>query len=77
MFGQIQVIANKHLKHRIIAVKDGERRILLRNMAGGESEIRAKSTDNPVSLLGEPLAASAEDEAPCDDAVNSREKGVA
>jgi hypothetical protein len=36
-------------------VKESERRIALRNMAGGESEIRAKSADNPISLLGEGL----------------------
>ena len=36
-------------------MKDNEKRLILRNMAGGLSEIRGKSADNPVSLLGEGL----------------------
>jgi hypothetical protein len=55
VFTQIQLIAARHLPHRIIAMKDVERRLLLRNMGGGVSELKAKSADNPVSLLGEGL----------------------
>ncbi len=55
VFREIQLAAMKHLRHRLISVKENERRILLRNMSGGVSEIRAKSADNPVSLLGEGL----------------------
>jgi len=55
VFREIEVVVLEKLKHRLIAKKEAERRILLRNLAGGVSEIRAKSADNPVSLLGEGL----------------------
>ena len=55
VFREIQVLALEHLRHHIVAMKEGERRLILRNMGGGVSEIRAKSADNPVSLLGEGL----------------------
>jgi hypothetical protein len=55
VFREIQFLAARHLGHRIISMKDHDRRILIRNMAGGVSEIRGKSADNPVSLLGEGL----------------------
>jgi hypothetical protein len=55
VFLEIRLRALEHLKHRIIAVKESERRILLRNLAGGISEIRGKSADSEVSLLGEGL----------------------
>jgi hypothetical protein len=45
----------QHLRHRIAIMRDSERRIVIRNMAGGLSEIRAKTADNPISLLGEGL----------------------
>lgn len=55
VFREIQIVAYKHLRHRIVTMKEGERRLILRNMQGGLSEIRGKSADNPVSLLGEGL----------------------
>ena len=55
VFREIIILAAEHLRHRIITLKEGERRLVLRNMAGGVSEIRGKSADNPVSLLGEGL----------------------
>jgi len=55
VFREIELIVAKHLKHRLVTLKENERRIVLRNMAGGLSEIRGKSADNPVSLLGEGL----------------------
>ena len=55
VFRELVVLIAEHLRHRIISLKEGERRIVLRNMAGGVSEIRGKSADNPVSLLGEGL----------------------
>ena len=39
----------------MVTMKENERRLVLRNLAGGFSEIRGKSADNPVSLLGEGL----------------------
>ncbi|MBK9386438.1 MAG: hypothetical protein IPN34_16625 [Planctomycetes bacterium] len=55
VYREIQAIIGMQLKHRLISMKEHDRRILLRNLAGGVSEIRAKSADNPVSLLGEGL----------------------
>lgn len=55
VFREIVILTAEHLRHRIVTLKEGERKVLLRNMAGGLSEIRAKSADNPVSLLGEGL----------------------
>jgi len=55
VFREIQLIAATHLRHRIITMRESQRHLVLRNMAGGISEIRGKSADNPVSLLGEGL----------------------
>jgi hypothetical protein len=55
VFREMVLIVAQHLRHRIVTLKDNEKRIVLRNMAGGLSEIRGKSADNPVSLLGEGL----------------------
>ena len=52
---ELFLIAAEHLRHRIVTLKESERKLVLRNMAGGVSEIRCKSADNPVSLLGEAL----------------------
>ncbi len=55
VFNQVAVVAASHLRHRIVSLRENERRLLLRNMGGGLSEIRGKSADNPISLLGEGL----------------------
>ena len=55
VFREIVVIAAEHLPHRIVTLKHHEQRLVLRNLGGGLSEIRGKSADNPVSLLGEGL----------------------
>jgi len=55
VFREVQRVALEKLQHRVVFARESERRIALRNMAGGISEIRAKSADNPVSLLGEGL----------------------
>ena len=55
VFREIVLIVAQHLRHRLVALKENEKRLVLRNMAGGMSEIRGKSADNPVSLLGEGL----------------------
>jgi hypothetical protein len=55
VFRELVILVAEHLRHRIITLKEGERRLVLRNMGGGVSEIRGKSADNPVSLLGEGL----------------------
>jgi hypothetical protein len=55
VFREMQLLAAQHLRHRIVSMKDYDRRLVLRNMAGGLSEIRGKTADNPMSLLGEGL----------------------
>jgi hypothetical protein len=55
VFRELLLIASNRLRHRVVTMKENERRLVLRNLAGGFSEIRGKSADNPVSLLGEGL----------------------
>ena len=55
VFREVVVIAAERLRHRIITLKEHEKRLVLRNLGGGISEIRGKSTDNTTSLLGEGL----------------------
>ena len=55
VFREIVYIVTHHLRHRIVTLRDNDRLLVLRNMGGGLSEIRGKSADNPVSLLGEGL----------------------
>ncbi len=55
VYREIVLIVAEHLRHRIVTLKENERKLVLTNMAGGLSEIRAKSADNPISLLGEGL----------------------
>ncbi len=55
VFREIVIAAVENLKHRVASIKENERRLVIRNMSGGLSEIRGKSADNPVSLLGEGL----------------------
>lgn len=55
VFRVIVMVALQRIKHRVISYKQSERLLLIRNMAGGVSEVRAKSADNPMSLLGEGL----------------------
>jgi len=55
VFREIVILVAEHLKHRIVKLKEHEKRLVLRNLGGGLSEIRGKTADNPVSLLGEGL----------------------
>ncbi len=55
VFSQIVMVVASHMRHRIILLKESERRLVLRNFGGGVSEIRCKSADNSTSLLGEGL----------------------
>jgi hypothetical protein len=55
VFNQVGIVAASHLRHRIVSLKENDRRLVIRNMGGGLSEIRGKSADNPISLLGEGL----------------------
>src|SRR5262245_19219382 len=53
VYREIVATVAEHLRHRIITLREHDKRLVLRNLGGGTSEIRAKSADNPVSLLGE------------------------
>jgi hypothetical protein len=55
VYREVVLLVSEHLKHRLVSHKEHEKKLVLRNMAGGLSEIRAKSADNPISLLGEGL----------------------
>lgn len=63
VFREILLIVTRHLRHRIVTLKEHEKKLVLRNMAAGLSEIRGKSADNSVSLLGEGLDFVVVDEA--------------
>ncbi len=55
VFGVVAMTALERLKHRVVKFSQHDQRLTLRNLGGGLSEIRGKSADNPVSLLGEGL----------------------
>lgn len=55
VFREIAIIVAERLRHLIVTLKHHEQRLVIRNLGGGLSEIRGKSADNPVSLLGEGL----------------------
>lgn len=55
VFREVVLVVAERLKHRIIDLKVHDKRLMLRNLAGGVSEVRGKTADNPVSLLGEGL----------------------
>lgn len=54
-FSMIMRMASEHLADFIVRKSLRERVLILNNMAGAESEIRAKTADNEDSLLGEGL----------------------
>jgi hypothetical protein len=56
VFREVVIVAAEKLRHRIIELKQHEKRLLLRNLGGGVSELRGKTSDNPTSLLGEGLS---------------------
>lgn len=55
VFRELLLIAATKLNHRVISLSENERKLVIRNLGGGVSEVRGKSADNPVSLLGEGL----------------------
>jgi hypothetical protein len=50
-----RAVVYQHFAHRILEDDDREYRLVIQNLAGGESVMEAKSADNSVSLLGEGL----------------------
>lgn len=55
VFREIAIVAGERLRHRIVTLREHDKLLVLRNMSGGVTEVRGKSADNPVSLLGEGL----------------------
>jgi hypothetical protein len=54
-FREIVLVANERLSHMVLKSSASERLLLMRNMGGGVTEIKGKTADNPVNLLGEGL----------------------
>jgi hypothetical protein len=55
IFEQVATLVHKYIGHRIEEYSPREQRLVIRNLSGGRSELRAKSADHPTSLLGEKL----------------------
>lgn len=55
VFGIVLQVVKQRLAHRIREHIKREHRLIITNLAGGESEVRVKSADNEASLLGEAL----------------------
>lgn len=55
VFREVSLIFQAVLAPFVVRISDHERLAIVRNMGGGLTEIRGKSADNPVSLLGEGL----------------------
>lgn len=55
IYKRVVETVKQRLGHRIVAEIPREHRILVLNITGGVSELRAKTADNPASLLGEGL----------------------
>jgi hypothetical protein len=55
VFRELALIFQSRLEPFVVRVSEHERTIIVRNMGGGLTELRGKSADNPVSLLGEGL----------------------
>jgi hypothetical protein len=55
IFRRTAAAVQAHLKHRLLELDLREQRLVVLNFGGGRSELRAKSADNAVSLLGEGL----------------------
>jgi hypothetical protein len=48
-------VVTQHLSHRVVTISPRDQTIIVTNLAGGTSQLRCKSSDHPVSLLGEAL----------------------
>src|SRR5260221_8795741 len=48
-------VITEKLRHRVVELSPREQKIVVTNLGGGTSELRCKSADHPVSLLGEAL----------------------
>jgi hypothetical protein len=55
VYTRVEIALRTKFEHRVVYANPREHRIVVRNLGGGLSEMRGKSADNPVSLLGEGL----------------------
>lgn len=55
VFREVALVFRSKLQPFVIRVSESDRVALVRNMGGGITELRGKTADNPVSLLGEGL----------------------
>lgn len=55
VFLRVVAAIRARFEHRIESFELRERRLVVRNLGGGRSEVRGKSADRPVTLLGEGL----------------------
>jgi Terminase large subunit, T4likevirus-type, N-terminal len=63
IFEMVVRVIRSHFAHRIRAHNPREHSLVVTNLGGGTSELRAKSADRPESLLGESLSFLILDEA--------------
>ena len=62
-YRNVEWLVMRRLKHRVI--ESDSHGLAIRNLGGGRSELRVKSSDKPASLLGEGLDFLIVDEAAC------------
>src|SRR5207244_2332825 len=55
IFRRVLETMQAHVPHRVLRVDPRTHVIVIANLGGGVSELRAKSADRPVSLLGEAI----------------------
>jgi hypothetical protein len=55
VFQRVVAAVEATFKHRVLHLDPREQRLVVLNLGGGRSELRAKSADHAVSLLGEGL----------------------
>jgi hypothetical protein len=60
---RVAFVLQERLSHRVLEIAPREQRIRVVNLAGGVSELRGKSADQPAGLLGEELDFLVVDEA--------------
>ncbi len=63
IYRRVVSVVDRHFHHRVLERNERERKLVVCNLGGGRSELRAKSADNPDSLLGEGLDYLVVDEA--------------
>jgi len=55
IFDQVLAILNQRFAHRVLSFDARNHSVIVANLGGGRSELRARSADKPAGLLGESL----------------------